>query len=199
MKSASCKLIKDWIHNFHSLQVSNPRRSPPRIQAHNIYENVTVQLKYLKYSQIISYVKYWDQPDTLTWLSCAQKWLLTWLLKLELLKPEMELKSTNNYRKARRLNSRTFDLSNAFKVVTVWHTIPPYFTTFRCQKAAVVKYFDTFKIIFIDSINQRHHCKCQKLLGILFYWSTIDTSMKLQRGTLSNSCNSNLLMQKWKS
>ena len=58
-------------------------------------------------------------------------------------KPEIEEKSTNNYRKSDKTDSRTFDLSNAFIVLRIYcshsmTSIPPFFTTFRSPKKATI-------------------------------------------------------------
>ena len=65
-------------------------------------------------------------------------------------KPEIEEKSTNNYRKSDKTDSRTFDLSNAFIVLRIYcshsmTSIPPFFTTFRSpKKATIVNIFGNF-------------------------------------------------------
>ena len=92
-------------------------------------------------------------------------------------------KSTHSYRKVNKTELTHLRLSSAYIVVTVWQIYPPFFTTFSSQKGDDCKYFGNFKIIFIDGLNQRKLLSMSKIVGILIYWSSKITSMKLQRGT----------------
>ena len=134
-----------------------------------------------------------DQPKTLTWLCCAKRdcWNAA-KMTAEVYWRIHERKQKHKHKQltqSEKTDSRTFVLSSAFIVlriycITVWYLSLLFHHLCRLKRGDYVNIFGNFKDNVHWRINQRKFSSMSKIIGILIYWSSNITSMKLQRGTI---------------